>query len=331
VEKEIVVGGEMMLTARQIREQVNLIQEVMKAVMKKDVHYGIIPGCPKPSLFKAGAEKIAATFRIAVKSDVEDLSSEDEKHFRVTCTGYSPTGLMLGSAVGECSSNEEKFRWRAPVCKEEFEECDIDRKREKWVKGYDGKPPYKKQQIRTEPSDLANTVLQLSDKRAYVALVRKITAASDVFTQDIEDLPPEIIAEFDEKTPLKTKPAVEMPKAKQQAPKEEAPVATRAFNVLDAMAQPVDSMISVWGIFFDYKIQQVGKDKKDITRYMLSPREGTQLITISMWGGLQEGLALGDVIQFNGVVVKDYKGEKQYLGTDILVLEKAEPAEETNA
>ena len=79
-------------------------------------------------------------------------------------------------------------------------------------------------------------------------------------------------------------------------------------------------------------MEQVGKDKKDITRYMLSPREGTQLITISMWGGLQEGLALGDVIQFNGVVVKEYKGVKQYLGEEIIVIEKVKNEEDdTNA
>ena len=327
MENEIVESEKTILTARQIRAQVNLIQEVMKAVMKKDVHYGIIPGCPKPTLFKAGAEKIAATFKIAIRSEVEDLSTSDEKHFRVTCTGFSPSGLVLGSAIGECSSNEEKFKWRSPVCKEEFEECDIDRKREKWVKGYGDKPPYKKQQIRTEPADLANTILQLADKRGYVAVVRKITAASDVFTQDIEDLPAEIAAEMDGKAPLNTKPAVEMPKAKQPSPG----TVTTAFNVLDAMAQPVDSMISVWGVFFDYKVEQVGKNKKDITRYKLSPREGTQLITISMWGRVQEGLALGDVIQFNGVVVKDYKGEKQYLGTDIIVLEKVKAEEDINA
>jgi len=131
-----------------------------------------------------------------------------------------------------------------------------------------------------------------------------------------------------EQTITAHKPAVEMPKAKQQAPQAEAP-ADAAFNVLDAMDQPVDSTINVWGIFFDYRVEKVGKDKKDITRYKLSPREGTQLITISKWGGLQEGLALGDVVQFNNVVIKDYKGAKQFLGQEIIVIEKAK--EEENA
>ncbi len=206
------------LTERDIRENVNLIQRVMKAVMKKDVHFGLIPGCPKPSLFKPGAEKIASTFRIAVTSDVEDLSTTDEKRYRITCTAYAVSGNKLGSAIGECSSSEEKYRWRRPVCDKEWEEAEGDRKREKWLR--DGT---KIKQMRTEPSDLANTILQMADKRAYVAVVRKVTAASDVFTQDIEDLPEEVQADIaTQQQPTNGKPPVQMPQEKQ--PSTEIPV-----------------------------------------------------------------------------------------------------------
>lgn len=196
------------LTERDIRENVNLIQRVMKAVMKKDVHFGIIPGCQRPSLFKPGAEKIASAFRIAVISEVEDLSTSDEKRYRVTCTAYSSNGNKLGSSIGECSSSEEKYRWRRPVCDAEWETAEGDRKREKWLR--DGT---KIKQMRTEPSDLANTILQMADKRAYVAVVRKVTAASDVFTQDIEDLPEEII-QGEHGAATAGKPEVAMPQEK---------------------------------------------------------------------------------------------------------------------
>lgn len=202
------------LSARDIRARVNLIQEIMKNVMEEGVHFGTIPGCPKPSLFKAGAEKIAATFQIAIDSAVEDLSSFDEKRYRVTCTAYSSTGAKLGSAIGECSSSEEKYKWRKPVCDAEFEAVDSDRKREKWDRnGNKGK------QVRTEPSDLANTILQMADKRAYVAVVRKATAASDIFTQDIEDL--EVIPQED--IPAQPKAPISMPKPKAQTATPPAP------------------------------------------------------------------------------------------------------------
>lgn len=210
-------GSSNVLTARDIRQQVNRIQEVLKEVMKKDVHFGIIPGCPKPSLFKPGAEKIAVTFRIAVKSEVQDLSYGDEKRYRVTCTAFALDGSVLGSSTGECSSDESKYRWRAPVCDQEFEECDSDRKREKWIKTQQS--PKKIKQIKTEAADLANTILQMADKRAYVAVVRKVTAASDVFTQDVEDLPEEVQAEIASQNATPAgKPVVDMPKEKEVAP-----------------------------------------------------------------------------------------------------------------
>ena len=64
MENEIVVKENKPLTAAEIRENVNLIQDVMSEVMQKDQHYGVIPGCKKPSLFKAGAEKLSLTFRL---------------------------------------------------------------------------------------------------------------------------------------------------------------------------------------------------------------------------------------------------------------------------
>jgi hypothetical protein len=200
------------LDARDVRRRVNLIQEVMQSVMKKDVHFGVIPGCQKPSLYKPGAEVLAMTFSIAIKSETEDLSNYDEKRYRVTCTAYSSNCSVLGSAVGECSSNEEKYKWRRPVCEAEFEECPVDRKREKWTKNG------KIKQIRTEPSDLANTILQMADKRAYVSLVRKVTAASDIFTQDVEDIPEELRPDENGNGHSEAKPQIEMPKPKTQPP-----------------------------------------------------------------------------------------------------------------
>lgn len=178
------------LTANEIRAGVNLIQEVMKSVMKEGVHYGTIPGTPKPTLYKAGAEKICSTFRIAIEPIPDDLSAPDECRYRVTARAVSQSGTYLGSGVGECSSSEEKYRWRAPVCEQEFEETAEDRRRKKWKKGRDG--AYQQKQVRTEPADVANTILKMATKRAMIAVTLQVTAASDIFAQDIEDLPEEI-------------------------------------------------------------------------------------------------------------------------------------------
>lgn len=173
------------LTAFDIRSQVNLVQEVMQAVMKKDTHYGTIPGTPKPTLYKPGAEVLAATFRIAVSYKIEDLSTPDVARYRITSIGtHQTSGIVMGEGMGECSSGEEKYKWRKAY-DEEFNATAEDKKRIKYGK-------YTAKQVRTEPADLANTILKMACKRAQVAMILNVTAASDIFTQDIEDLPEEL-------------------------------------------------------------------------------------------------------------------------------------------
>lgn len=190
---EITIIEQRPLSAGEIQNQVNVIQHVMKQVMKKDVHYGVIPGCNDPCLYKPGAEKIMATFRLSAEPEVKDLSTEDKIRYQVTVRLVSPSGHFVGAGVGECSSGEEKYKWRRAVCDEEFSETEPGRKREKWCRGYKGRPNYKLQQVRTEPDDLANTILKMAKKRALVDAVLTATAASDCFTQDIDDLPPEYV------------------------------------------------------------------------------------------------------------------------------------------
>lgn len=183
-------------TAADVRHHVNLIQEVMQAVMKKDTHYGVIPGCKKPSLYKPGAEVLAATFRIAVSYKVEDLSAQNTIRYRVTAIGtHQTTGIVMGEGMGECSSDEEKYRWRRAVCDEEFQATPENMRRVKFSR-YQGQVDQTKQ-IRTEAADAANTILKMAAKRAQVAMTLNVTAASDIFAQDIEDLP-EHLREDDE-------------------------------------------------------------------------------------------------------------------------------------
>ena len=183
------------LTAVAIRAQVNLVQEVMQAVMKKDTHYGTIPGTPKPTLYKAGAEVLAATFRIAVSYEVVDLSTPDYVRYRVTATGtHQTTGYVMGAGMGECSSGEEKYKWRKAVNANEFAATPEDKRRTKYGKSYNV------DQVRTEPADLANTILKMACKRAQVAMTLNVIAASDCFTQDIEDLPEELRPGVDTET-----------------------------------------------------------------------------------------------------------------------------------
>jgi hypothetical protein len=180
------------LTVAQVKTSINLIQQVMQETMKKDAHYGTIPGCgSKPTLFKAGAEKIMAAFHLVCSPVVDDLSAlPDLIRYQVRAEIRAADGRLVGVGIGECSSDEEKYRWRKAIGGE-WEDTPEDRRREKWKNGKRG--AYKESQVRTNPADLANTILKMAKKRALIDGVLTATAASDCFTQDIEELPDEYI------------------------------------------------------------------------------------------------------------------------------------------
>ncbi len=192
------------MTAAEVVAQKRLIQEVMQAVMKEGTHYGTIPGCgPKPTLLKPGADCILTTFKIAVHPEIEDLSSDDEVRYRIKAKGiHMASDNVVGIGVGEASSSEEKYKWRKSVCEEEWNETTEDRRREKWCNGYNEKDNYKVKQVRTNPADVANTVLKMAKKRAAVDLTLTSTAASDCFSQDLEDLPEGVRENVSEEAPL---------------------------------------------------------------------------------------------------------------------------------
>jgi hypothetical protein len=164
------------------------------------------------TLLKPGAEKLLLTFRVGSFPEVIDLSGKDERRYRVLCHGKTiPNGALVGIGVGECSTDEEKYKWREAACQEEYDETPEDRKRLKWKKGWNA-PATKIFQVRTNPADLANTVLKMADKRAHVALALKVTGASDIFVQDVEDL--DELPNGTATTPAKD--PIPMPKAKAQ-------------------------------------------------------------------------------------------------------------------
>jgi hypothetical protein len=157
------------LTVGNLRAQVNLIQTVMKEVMHSGEHYGKIPGCgPKPTLLKPGAEKLILTFRLVPDPLIEVIDLGDyHREYRVILKLYSQSGRYLGGGVGSCSTMETKYRFR---------------------KDKDGK-----RVENDNPADNYNTCEKMAKKRALVDACLTVTAASDIFTQDIEemDIPPQ--------------------------------------------------------------------------------------------------------------------------------------------
>ncbi|MFA4902301.1 MAG: hypothetical protein WC600_06095 [Desulfobaccales bacterium] len=164
------------LAAEDLVARTRKILEIKEKVMRENVHYGTIPGCRKPSLWKPGAEILCQGFRLA--PEFATTSSQDYNHtikwekwdydkrekvegltkgyfeYDTQCTlVHIPTGEVWAKAVsGSCNNFEAKYR-------------------------------------SLNPHDVKNTLEKMSEKRALVAAVLIGVGASDIFTQDLEDLP----------------------------------------------------------------------------------------------------------------------------------------------
>lgn len=209
---EVVAAGQTELSAMSVDNlvrQVVLIQEVMKSVMQDGQHYGVIPGTPKPSLYKPGAEKLGMVFRMAPRftTTMRDLG-RFHREYEVVCelSGIN-NGIFLGSGVGSANTMEAKYRYRKAEqkCPKCGKETIIKGKKEYgggWLcyakkggcgaKFKDGDTTIENQNMgRVEhdnPADYFNTILKMAKKRAFVDAILTATAASDIFTQDVEDM-----------------------------------------------------------------------------------------------------------------------------------------------
>jgi len=186
---EIVRVNNQIQSAADLKSHVASIHSVMKQVMINGTHYGTISGCGnKPVLLKPGAEKILATFMLATEFEIQDISTPDNKYYRIiTKLIHQGSGVYMGSGLGECSSLENKYAWRAAVCDEEFNDTPENMRRVHYKKGYQGSPATKVNQVRQDMHTLANTILKMAKKRSLIDAVMNVTACSDIFDQDVDE------------------------------------------------------------------------------------------------------------------------------------------------
>lgn len=180
-------GGELVrqdaappMTVASLRERSTHVQALIKDLMVEGTHYMVIPGTKERSLTKQGSELLLSAFHIAVEPEILENHDADAVRYTIKLRGvHMGTGLSIGVGIGRCSSNEEKYKWRRAVCREEFDATPEDRRRVKW--GTSDRRTYSMQQVRTNPEDVANTVLKMAKKRAQADLCLTALAASDAF------------------------------------------------------------------------------------------------------------------------------------------------------
>lgn len=208
--REQTVAVDRPLTLDEIHEQLEFIKAVMAREMKEGHDYGKVPGCgDKPGLFQPGAQKLCLTFRLSPKVGKEVLRDFGNHHreYEFTLTLVSASGREW-DGVGTCSTLESKYRYRkaerrCPQCgkhtiivgKEEYGGGYICFKKKG---GCGAKFAYSDPKIANQPAgkvehdnpaDYWNTVRKMAFKRALVHASIMATNTSELWSQDIEDIP----------------------------------------------------------------------------------------------------------------------------------------------
>jgi hypothetical protein len=193
--------------------QVHQVQAIMKSLMVEETHFGVIPGTKKPTLYQPGAQMLCFAFRLIPEYEVTTHRMEgNHREVVVTCRLSNQSGQLLGSGVGSCSTMESKYRYRGSELTptgREVPKAYWDAKKLNAASatkliggpGFVAKKDdagtwmiFEKGEGKAENPDVAdawNTVLKMAKKRAFVDATISTCAASDLFTQDLEDFQPD--------------------------------------------------------------------------------------------------------------------------------------------
>ena len=128
-----------------------------QTTLKRGTDFGVIPGTKQPSLFKAGAQKIANAFGLLQHFTVESSIENPETpvfFYRIRCDlikiAQDGTEYVFASGHGSANTMERRNG-------------------------------------RNSPWDSANATLKMAEKRALTAAVLSVSGLADLFTQDMEN------------------------------------------------------------------------------------------------------------------------------------------------
>lgn len=135
-----------------------------QTTLKRNTDFGVIPGTKQPSLFKAGAQKIANAFGLL-------------QHFTVE------SAIESFDALKTDNGGMPLFFYRV--------RCDLvkiaqDGTEYVFTTGHGSANTMERRNGRNSAWDSANATLKMAEKRALVAAVLSVSGLSDMFTQDME-------------------------------------------------------------------------------------------------------------------------------------------------
>ena len=174
----------------------NALVDFCRQVLKPELDFGTIPGTNKPTLLKPGAEKLNTFFGYTSRTDIlertEDWTGEYHNnepffYYLVKCQIWRGD-LLVAEGIGSCNSWEKKYRY---VNVYPNKATAADKAKGKLISkpGKGGQTYDLYVLANPNIADIVNTLQKMAEKRAYVDATLKATNASDMYTQDLEDLP----------------------------------------------------------------------------------------------------------------------------------------------
>lgn len=190
----------LVLSPEQAKAHVDLLKSIMKSVLVCGTDYGKIPGAKKPSLHKPGAERLLQVFGLAQRPtrlrEVLDWDRDPpfiQYDYRtdvfkvITLPDGSQIERPIASREGTCNSMEDRYRWRwvnehnvpAGLDQEGLERKQVRDRAGQWL------PLFRVPN--TDTATLANTIMQMAQKRSAVQATLAACGASGLFTDDNAD------------------------------------------------------------------------------------------------------------------------------------------------
>lgn len=169
------------ITPDQAKEQAEWVRDMRRSVLVLNTDYGIIPGTDKPCLYKPGAEMLLLAAGLGSTTKRTEIDYDDQHRrlgvYYVTTihrgeqvvaesegyAGYDESRFFTSREDAEQKERANAARYERPVRTDKFVEF-----RASW-----------------------NSLIKMAQKRSFVGATLLATAASGLFTQDIEDDQPQ--------------------------------------------------------------------------------------------------------------------------------------------
>lgn len=175
-------------------------QAFVKEALKVDMDFQKLPNTKHEVLLQPGAEKIALYFGARPEYEITTTElGEGHVDYGVICNLYShATGQPVGQGLASCCTMESKYRYRyvdvpKPQWPDKAEGKILKQKGlGKWrVDGYGNNKTFQWQLRQDNPNiwDERHTVKLIGAKRAFIKAVRTMAGVSEIFTQDLDELP----------------------------------------------------------------------------------------------------------------------------------------------